>query len=110
MPDRPAGMFGVAGEADSNDEAAETVTVFPAILGHNLRRLRTRQGHSLERLAKLSGVSRAMLGQIETSKSVPTISILWKIATALGVPFAHLLVAERTQHGAVLLRDLAKVL
>jgi len=61
-----------------------------AIVGENLRRLRTRQGHSLERLAKLSGVSRAMLSQIELGRSVPTISVLWKITHALGVPFAAL--------------------
>lgn len=73
--------------ADSGDVASE----MPQILGRNLRRLRTRQGHSLERLAKLSGVSRAMLGQIETGRSAPSISLLWKITTALGVPFATLL-------------------
>lgn len=75
----------------------------PAIVGKNLRRLRTRRGHSLERLAKQSGVSRAMLGQIETGKSVPTIGLLWKVATALNVPFANLLEANDAR-GTVLLR------
>ena len=64
----------------------------------NLKRLRTRQGHSLERLAKLSGVSRAMLSQIETGKSVPTISLLLKVANALGVPIANL-ARSRRPHG-----------
>lgn len=72
-------------------------------VGRNLRRIRTRQGFSLERLAKVSGVSRAMLGQIETGKSTPTIALLWKVATALGVPFATLL-ATRNQTGTVVLR------
>ncbi len=58
------------------------------VVGENLRRLRTRNGLSLERLAKASGVSRAMLGQIELGRSVPTITVLWKIARALGVPFS----------------------
>jgi transcriptional regulator with XRE-family HTH domain len=80
------------------------------IVGQNLRRLRTRRGHSLERLAKLSGVSRAMLGQIETGRSVPTISLLWKVATALGVPFANLLAAQDLGGTTVLRRDQAKVL
>ena len=35
------------------------------ILGANLRRLRVKRGLSLERLSKLSGVSRAMLSQVE---------------------------------------------
>ncbi|HRJ60509.1 MAG TPA: helix-turn-helix domain-containing protein [Azospirillaceae bacterium] len=55
-------------------------------LGANLRRLRTRRGLSLERLARLSGVSRAMLGQIELGRSVPTILLLDKVAKALEAP------------------------
>jgi transcriptional regulator with XRE-family HTH domain len=75
----------------------------PALVGRNLRRLRTRRGYSLERLARQSGVSRAMLGQIETGKSVPTIGVLWKVANALDVPFAHLLQMD-VSHGPVILR------
>lgn len=63
-------------------------------IGHNLRRIRTRRGHSLERLAHISGVSRAMIGQIETAKSMPTIGLLWKVATALDVPFSALVAGE----------------
>ncbi len=100
----------VSGPDAGGDDASEAVAEIPAILAHNMRRLRIRQGHSLERLAKLSGVSRAMLGQIENGKSVPTISTLWRIATALGVPFAQLLAAERVQHIAVLRAKDAKVL
>jgi transcriptional regulator with XRE-family HTH domain len=95
-----------AGGNEVNDASAE----LSAILGRNLRRLRTQRGHSLERLAKLSGVSRAMLGQIETGKSTPTISLLWKVATALDVPFATLLAAEPTSGTVLLRRDEAKVL
>ncbi len=106
---RPA--LSLVGGADAGgDDTSEAVAGLPVILAHNMRRLRTRQGHSLERLAKLSGVSRAMLGQIENGKSVPTISTLWRIATALGVPFAQLLAAEKVQHMAVLRARDAKVL
>lgn len=82
----------------------------PIVLGRNLRRLRTSQGHSLERLAKQSGVSRAMLGQIETGKSVPTIALLWKVANALHVPFANLLQTEAARGPVVLRRGDAKLL
>lgn len=82
----------------------------PLIVGRNLRRLRVRQGHSLERLAKQSGVSRAMLGQIETGKSVPTIGLLWKIAIALGVPFANLIAADDARGTLVLRQANAKLL
>jgi transcriptional regulator with XRE-family HTH domain len=61
------------------------------ILGANLRRLRSKRGLSLERLAKLSTVSRAMLSQVELGYSAPTINVIWRIANALGVPFSALL-------------------
>jgi transcriptional regulator with XRE-family HTH domain len=82
----------------------------PIIVGKNLRRLRIRQGYSLERLAKHSGVSRAMLGQIETGKSAPTIGLLWKVATALGVPFASLIAADDARGTVLLRRAKAKLL
>jgi mannose-6-phosphate isomerase-like protein (cupin superfamily) len=47
-------------------------------------------------------VSRAALSQIETCKSNPTVSVLWKVAVGLGVPFAELIGAPRS--GAMVLR------
>lgn len=89
---------------------SESMNSLITAFGRNLRRLRTRRGHSLDRLARLSGVSRAMLGQIETGKSAPTINVLAKIATALEVPFATLL-ATQEPHGTIVLSyDNAKVL
>lgn len=73
------------------------------VLGRNLRRLRTRRGLSLERLAKESTVSRAMLSQIELGRSTPTISVLWKISTALGVQFATL-ISSRGRSGVAVQR------
>lgn len=72
------------------------------IVGQNLRHLRTKRGLSLERLAGHSGVSRAMLGQIELGKSAPTINVLWKISRALDVPFAAL-IGPQGQSGTVVL-------
>jgi len=71
-------------------------------VGQNLRRLRTRRGLSLERLAQVSTVSRSMLGQIELGQSAPTINVLWKIAQALDVPFSALL-AESQRGGTQVL-------
>jgi quercetin dioxygenase-like cupin family protein len=51
-----------------------------------------------------------MLGQIETGKSVPTIGTLWKVATALGVPFARLIATEGNHRPQVLRRTDAKLL
>lgn len=61
------------------------------IVGANLRRIRVRRGLSLERLAQASGVSRAMLSQIELGHSTPTITVLWKVARSLQIPFSAFL-------------------
>lgn len=70
---------------------ADAATHVARLVGESLRSIRRQQGHSLDTLARASGVSRAMLGQIETGKSAPTITLLWKIAKALGVPVAQLI-------------------
>jgi transcriptional regulator with XRE-family HTH domain len=80
------------------------------IVGQNLKRLRSQRGLSLEKLAQASGVSRAMLGQIELAQSTPTINVLWKIAAALDVPFSGL-ISERPTGGTMLMTaEHAKIL
>jgi transcriptional regulator with XRE-family HTH domain len=56
-----------------------------------LRSRRKARNLSLDQLATASGVSRAALSQIETLKSNPSLSVLWKIAVGLGIPFSELL-------------------
>jgi transcriptional regulator with XRE-family HTH domain len=76
---------------DHHDDVGEKLS---ATLGRNLRRLRQKRGFSLDRLAEKSQVSRAMLGQIETGKSAPTINTVGLIAHALKVSISTLLNAE----------------
>lgn len=80
------------------------------IVGANLRRLRVKRGLSLERLARASGVSRAMLGQIELGQSTPTINLLWKISRALEVPFSTLVTDATTRAATVLRSQTSKLL
>jgi transcriptional regulator with XRE-family HTH domain len=56
-----------------------------------LRRFRKQRDLSLDELAIKSGVSRAALSQIEGSRTNPTLSVLWKIASGLEIPFQELL-------------------
>ena len=100
---RPAGV-------DPRETAPAIGGDLTPIVGQNLRRLRGQRGLSLERLSKLSGVSRAMLGQIELSQSAPTINVLWKISSALGVPFSALITARGTGGLHVLRAESAKLL
>ena len=59
-----------------------------AKIGTALRKLRQEKGWSLDMAAKYTGVSKAMLGQIERGESIPTIAILWKIASGFKTPFS----------------------
>ncbi len=90
-------------------EAAPSADLAP-VVGGNLRRLRVKRGLSLEKLSRLSGVSRAMLGQVELGQSAPTINVLWKISTALGVPFSALIGSKAAGGVTVLRSEQAKVL
>ncbi|OOM15736.1 helix-turn-helix domain-containing protein [Clostridium saccharobutylicum] len=58
------------------------------IIGNKLKEIRNKRDLSLDEVSKLTGVSKAMLGQIERGQSNPTVSTLWKIATGLKVSFS----------------------
>ena len=60
-------------------------------VGRRLRRLRQHYRWSLDRAAEASGVSKAMLGQIERGESSPTVATLWKISTGFEVPMSSLI-------------------
>ncbi|WP_170530202.1 helix-turn-helix domain-containing protein [Ruegeria arenilitoris] len=56
-----------------------------------LRDVRAASGLSLAKAAELTGVSKAMLGQIERGESSPTIATLWKIAKGFQMPLSALI-------------------
>lgn len=60
-------------------------------VAQNLQRLRSKRYLSLDALARTCGVSRAMLAQIESGRSVPSIKVLCKIAKGLKVSVAAFL-------------------
>ena len=62
-----------------------------SLLPSRLKQARQAQGLSLDAVAKLSGVSRSMVSQIERGESSPTVSTLWNLTRALQVDFAGLL-------------------
>lgn len=87
MINPPEARRGILGNRERRDVAAD----ISRLIGQNVRAARKQQGYSLQTLAWRSGVSRAMLGQIETAKSVPTVTVMWRIAAALDVPINALL-------------------
>lgn len=64
---------------------------FSLSIAMRLKQLRSENAWSLDTTASLTGVSKAMLGQIERQESSPTIATLWKIATGLNVSFSSFL-------------------
>lgn len=63
-------------------------------VGAALKSIRTMKTLSLDKVAKLTGVSKAMLGQIERGESSPTIATVWKLATGLECSFSSLIESE----------------
>lgn len=66
----------------------------PPRIGKHIQSLRSTQGLTLNVLSERSGVSKAMLSQIEADKVNPTIATVWKIAQGLGVDIQSLLGGE----------------
>lgn len=73
------------------------------LVGERLRQLRERAEFSLERLSQLARVSRGMLSQIELGRSVPTVTVLSKIAAAFDLPVSVFLTRE-ADHGVQILK------
>lgn len=74
----------ILGDMDQRSDIHERLAV-------SLRETRKARGLSLDAVAKLSGVSRSMVSQIERGESSPTVATLWNLTQALQVDFAGLL-------------------
>lgn len=76
---------------------ASTQALVHSIARH-LKKTRDKQGLSLAATAQRTGVSKAMLGQIERLESSPTIATLWKIANGLNTSFSAFLAQSDDSH------------
>lgn len=63
----------------------------PPLIGANIKNRRQEKGYTLNVLSERSGVSKAMLSQIESEKVNPTVATVWKIARGLDVDINELL-------------------
>ncbi|MCB2109408.1 MAG: helix-turn-helix transcriptional regulator [Defluviimonas sp.] len=79
-------------------------------LAQSLRGARKAKGLSLDAVAKLSGVSRSMVSQIERGESSPTVATLWNLTQALQVDFAGLLESRTTPGIEVIRAETAPVI
>ncbi|HIR93575.1 MAG TPA: helix-turn-helix transcriptional regulator [Candidatus Egerieimonas intestinavium] len=71
------------------------------IVAKNIKRLREERNLSMDQLAKLSGVSKSMLAQVERGDGNPTLSTLWKLSNGMKVPFDALTVRPKTPYEIV---------
>jgi transcriptional regulator with XRE-family HTH domain len=62
----------------------------PAI-DQNIKKIRKKRNFTLDMLSEKSGVSKAMLSQIESNKVNPTVTTVWKIAQGLDIEMSLLL-------------------
>jgi transcriptional regulator with XRE-family HTH domain len=77
-----------------------------ASIGARIRAERLQRGATVRGLARDVGVSASMISQIETGKSLPSVSTLYAITTALGVPVEDLFEPAVSATGG---RDAARV-
>ncbi len=75
-----------------------------------LKKTRSERGLTLDEAARLTKVSKAMLGQIERCESTPTISTLWKISTGLKIPFSEFLNEAGPEEKLIKIDELEPVL
>ncbi len=79
------------------------------IVSDNIKKTRKEKGISLDELARLSGVSKSMLAQIERGEGNPTLSTLWKIANGMSVPFTSLVTRDKDPYETVRITELAPI-
>ncbi len=65
--------------------------------GRAVRALRTQQGIAQEALANLANIERSHLGKIERGEHMPTLAIIFKIATGLKCSTAVLMTTTEEQ-------------
>ncbi|MGI6212653.1 MAG: helix-turn-helix domain-containing protein [Anaerovoracaceae bacterium] len=80
-----------------------------ARIGETLRRIRKDMKISLDQAAQLTGVSKAMLGQIERGESNPTISTLWKISAGLKVSMSTFVSSTDSRRDLISLDEITPV-
>lgn len=63
-------------------------------IGPYIQAFRKRRSLTLDDLAKLSGVSRSMLSQIERGQANPSLATVWALSNALKVDISELIVGQ----------------
>jgi len=73
--------------------------------GSNLKIIRKKHALSLRSLSQLCDVSKTMLSEIESGKKTPTITVAYKIASALGISLATLMQKQESVESAIIRKN-----
>jgi len=92
-------------ERDAREGSAVVAAVSSEQLGGRIRDLRGRLGLTLEALAEISGVSRAMISKLERGEKNPTLVVAAKLAEGLGVTLSQLVGVEERREVVVVPRE-----
>ncbi len=76
------------------------------LIAENLHHLRTKQNLSIGQLAERTGLSKAVISQMEKGSSNPTVNTIWKLAEALHVPYSAILEPQRAEAEKITTGDL----
>lgn len=87
--------------ADQNEALSVNV-------GLRLRQLRDARGASMRALAARSGLSANALSMIERGRTSPSVSTLYKLADALGVPVTEFFAPSAEKHSILLIKSDAR--
>jgi transcriptional regulator with XRE-family HTH domain len=88
-------------EAAARGEITAVEAVSSGRLGERVRELRRGRGLTLDGLAEISGVSRAMISKLERGEKNPTLVVAAKLAGGLGVTLSRL--AGMEEHREVII-------
>ncbi len=72
-----------------------------ATIVERMKAIRNAKQLTLDQAAEHTGISKAMLSQIERGLSMPTITTLWKISTGYKVPLTYFLEEEKNNYTKV---------
>lgn len=84
-------MFSISNKISVATKKSILAPAQPPRVGAALAALRQQRGLSLDEVSRQAGVSKSMLSQIERGQANPTVAVVWRLATAFGVPLGELL-------------------
>jgi len=75
-------------------------TAGPPAVGSKLQEIRKARKLSLDELSRRAGVSKSMLSEVERNQANPTVGVLWRLASALGISLPDLLAGGQADKAA----------